>query len=67
MLEYLDMSYFGLLYDWACQKPFVEIMAKTTKQEGDIVRSVQNVKQSLTYIKSAARIIGDPQLAERME
>ncbi|BFF91512.1 helicase SKI2W [Drosophila madeirensis] len=61
---------FGLLevvYEWARNKPFAEIMKLTEVQEGIIVRCIQQLDETLRDVKTAAIRIGNPGLQAKME
>ncbi|XP_039953042.1 helicase SKI2W [Bactrocera tryoni] len=61
---------FGLLevvYEWARNKPFAEIMKLTEVQEGIIVRCIQQLDETLRDVKTAAIRIGNPVLQSKME
>lgn len=65
-----DKLNFGLVevvYEWARNKPFAEIMELTDIKEGIIVRCIQQLNETLCNVKDAARIIGDPVLHSKME
>ncbi|KAL7016749.1 hypothetical protein ACKWTF_010116 [Chironomus riparius] len=65
-----DRLNFGLVevvYEWARNKPFAEIMQLTDIKEGVIVRCIQQLHETLRDVKDAARIIGDPVLHSKME
>ncbi|XP_062536304.1 superkiller complex protein 2 [Armigeres subalbatus] len=65
-----DELNFGLVevvYEWARNKPFAEIMELTDIKEGIIVRCIQQLNETLCNVKDAARIIGDPVLHSKME
>ncbi|CRK90453.1 CLUMA_CG004113, isoform A [Clunio marinus] len=65
-----DKLNFGLIevvYEWARNKPFAEIMQLTDIKEGVIVRCIQQLHETLRDVKDAARIIGDPVLHSKME
>ncbi|EDS39035.1 antiviral helicase SKI2 [Culex quinquefasciatus] len=65
-----DKLNFGLVevvYEWAQNKPFSEIMDLTDIKEGIIVRCIQQLNETLCNVKDAARIIGDPVLHSKME
>jgi antiviral helicase SKI2 len=46
---------------------FAEIMTQTECQEGIIVRCMQRLDEIVHDVHSAARVIGDTQLKEKME
>lgn len=65
-----DKLNFGLMevvYEWARNKPFAEIMELTDVKEGIIVRCIQQLNEILKDVKDAARIIGNSTLPNKME
>ncbi|KAG8329684.1 hypothetical protein J6590_081223 [Homalodisca vitripennis] len=65
-----DRLNFGLLevvYEWASNKPFAEIMTLTDVQEGLIVRCIQQLSETLNYVKGAAAQLGDRMLEQKMD
>lgn len=65
-----DRLNFGLvevIFKWAKNKPFSEIMELTDVQEGIIVRCIVQLNETLKDVKNAARIIGNPGLQSKME
>uniref|UniRef100_A0A336MWM2 CSON005945 protein n=1 Tax=Culicoides sonorensis TaxID=179676 RepID=A0A336MWM2_CULSO len=65
-----DKLNFGLMevvYEWARNKPFAEIMELTDCKEGIIVRCIQQLNEILKDVKDAARIIGNSTLPNKME
>ncbi|KFB48497.1 AGAP003182-PA-like protein [Anopheles sinensis] len=65
--EELNFGLVEVVYEWACNKPFAEIMVLTDVKEGIIVRCIQQLNETLCNVKDAARIIGDPVLHIKME
>ncbi|XP_035772881.1 helicase SKI2W-like [Anopheles albimanus] len=65
--EELNFGLVEVVYEWACNKPFAEIMMLTDIKEGIIVRCIQQLNETLCNVKDAARIIGDPVLHSKME
>ncbi|XP_072929955.1 superkiller complex protein 2 [Epargyreus clarus] len=64
-----DRLNFGLVrvvYEWALQKPFADIMDLTDVQEGIIVRCIQQLHELLVDVKDAAVAIGDTKLQAKM-
>lgn len=59
-----SFQYFFFLYFF---QPFAEIMKLTDIQEGVIVRCIQQLNETLSDVKDAARIIGNPALHQKME
>ena len=66
-----DRLNFGLVevvYEWARNKTFADIMKLTDEvQEGIIVRCIQQLNEAIQDVKDAARIIGNPALHKKME
>uniref|UniRef100_A0A182LYH4 Helicase SKI2W n=1 Tax=Anopheles culicifacies TaxID=139723 RepID=A0A182LYH4_9DIPT len=65
--EELNFGLTEVVYEWARNKPFAEIMVLTDIKEGIIVRCIQQLNETLCNVKDAARIIGDPVLHSKME
>uniref|UniRef100_A0A8D8LJR2 Helicase SKI2W n=2 Tax=Cacopsylla melanoneura TaxID=428564 RepID=A0A8D8LJR2_9HEMI len=65
-----DNLNFGLVqvvYEWAMQKPFKDIMLLTDVQEGIIVRCIQQLSELLRSIKDGAKIFGERDLPLKMD
>ncbi|OXU24095.1 hypothetical protein TSAR_004469 [Trichomalopsis sarcophagae] len=56
-----------VVYEWARQMSFANIMKLTDIQEGIIVRCIQQLNETLQDVRNAAIIIGHPALKEKME
>lgn len=69
--EYVDSNVqYGLMevvYEWARARPFHEIVPLTDIQEGSIVRTIVRLDETLRDFKTAAKIIGNVDLALKME
>ncbi|XP_058062804.1 superkiller complex protein 2 [Anopheles bellator] len=65
--EELNFGLVEVVYEWARNKPFAEIMVLTDIKEGIIVRCIQQLNETLCNVKDAAQIIGDPVLQSKME
>lgn len=68
--QFLERGRFGLIevvYEWARGMTFEAISELTAAQEGIIVRVVSRLDEVCREVKSAARIIGDATLQEKME
>jgi antiviral helicase SKI2 len=63
----LNFGLVEVVYEWARNKPFAEIMTLTDIKEGIIVRCITQLHETLRAVKDAARIIGDPTLHSKME
>ncbi|CAN6613938.1 antiviral helicase Ski2p [Trichomonascus vanleenenianus] len=67
--EFAERSRFGLMeavYEWARGLTFHNITQLTDVQEGTIVRVITRLDEVCRQVMSAARIIGDAQLHEKM-
>ena len=56
-----------VVYEWARARPFHEIVSLTDIQEGSIVRTIVRLDETLRDFKTAAKIIGNVDLALKME
>ncbi|KAJ8924217.1 hypothetical protein NQ315_007008 [Exocentrus adspersus] len=65
--EDLNFGLVHVVYEWASNKPFADIMQLTDIQEGIIVRCIQQLNETICDVRDAARIIGDPALQSKME
>lgn len=63
----LNFGLIEVVYEWAKNKPFAEIMKLTEVQEGIIVRCIQQLDETLRDVKTAAIRIGNPGLQSKME
>ncbi len=63
----LNYCLYEIIYNWANQMPFLEVVKLNTIDEGGIVKSVQNVERLCRQVKCSARIIGDAVLATKMD
>lgn len=64
--ERLNFGLVRVVYEWALEKPFAEIMDLTDVQEGIIVRCIQQLHELLVDVKDASVAIGDPKLQSKM-
>ncbi|KAH8381825.1 hypothetical protein KR009_000456 [Drosophila setifemur] len=65
--NHLNFGLLEVVYEWAKNKPFAEIMKLTEVQEGIIVRCIQQLDETLRDVKTAAIRIGNPGLQSKME
>ena len=68
--DFVDQYLFGLVevvHQWASGMPFNKIMELTDVQEGIVVKCIQRLVEVMKDVKNAARIIGDPDLYEKMD
>uniref|UniRef100_A0A0N5AB10 Helicase SKI2W n=1 Tax=Syphacia muris TaxID=451379 RepID=A0A0N5AB10_9BILA len=65
--ESLNFDLIEVVYEWASGTPFAEIMKLTDAQEGFIVRCIQRLDEICRDVRCAARLIGDPDLYEKMD
>jgi len=56
-----------VVYEWAKGMSFSQITDLTDVLEGTIVRVITRLDETCREVKSAARIIGDPSLFEKMQ
>ncbi|XP_066065514.1 LOW QUALITY PROTEIN: superkiller complex protein 2 [Chamaea fasciata] len=56
-----------VVYEWARGMPFAEIARLSPVQEGSVVRAIQRLEELLRELRGAARVVGDPALASKME
>ncbi|XP_057669557.1 SKI2 subunit of superkiller complex protein isoform X1 [Diorhabda carinulata] len=65
--EELNFGLVHVVYEWATNQPFADIMKLTDIQEGIIVRCIQQLNETIMDVRDAARIVGDPELKNKME
>ncbi|XP_069739057.1 superkiller complex protein 2, partial [Phaenicophaeus curvirostris] len=68
--EFLDELGFGLtevVYEWARGVPFAELPGLPELQEGAVVRCIQRLEERCRELRGAARLVGEPALATKME
>lgn len=63
----LNPELIEIVYLWAQGKPFTELTSMTTVLEGSIVRCIVRLDETCRELRGAARIMGDPALANKME
>ncbi|KAJ1916948.1 Antiviral helicase ski2 [Mycoemilia scoparia] len=65
-----DIMKFGLMevvYEWGRGMPFKSITDLTDAQEGMIVRCITRLDEVIREVRTAAKLIGDAALAEKMD
>lgn len=68
--DFVSRPRFGLMevvYEWARGMSFKNITALTDVLEGTIVRSITRLDETCREVKNAARIVGDPELYQKMQ
>ncbi|KAI8627103.1 DSHCT domain-containing protein [Xylariaceae sp. FL1651] len=68
--DFVSRPRFGLMevvYEWARGMSFKNITDLTDVLEGTIVRTITRLDETCREVKNAARIIGDPELYQKME
>jgi len=68
--DFVDTLKFGLVnvvHAWAEGSSFSEILKITDEQEGIIVRCIQRLDEVLRAVKAACKLIGYPDICERIE
>ncbi len=67
--DFVNKPRFGLMevvYEWARGMSFKNITDLTDVLEGTIVRTITRLDETCREVKNAARIIGDPELYQKM-
>ncbi|KAL7892798.1 DSHCT domain-containing protein [Trichoderma sp. SZMC 28014] len=68
--DFTSRPRFGLMevvYEWARGMSFKNITGLTDVLEGTIVRTITRLDETCREVKNAARIIGDPELYQKMQ
>lgn len=68
--DFVSRPRFGLMevvYEWARGMSFKNITELTDVLEGTIVRTITRLDETCREVKNAARIIGDPELYQKMQ
>ncbi|XP_067012923.2 superkiller complex protein 2 [Anabrus simplex] len=63
----LNFGLVRVVYEWALEKPFAEIIKLTDVQEGIVVRCIQQLNDTLRDVKDAASSVGDTMLSTKMD
>ncbi|TDH72069.1 hypothetical protein CCR75_008664 [Bremia lactucae] len=63
----LNFGLMEVVYEWARGMPFKQICTLTDVQEGAIVRCITRLDEVCREVRTAARVIGDPQLYRKMD
>lgn len=69
-VDFASKPRFGLMevvYEWARGMSFKNITGLTDVLEGTIVRTITRLDETCREVKNAARIIGDPELYQKMQ
>ena len=54
----LNFGLSAVVYEWACQKPFIDIAALSPVNEGSIVKCISRLDELLRDMKGAAKVVG---------
>ncbi|RCI15995.1 hypothetical protein L249_1748 [Ophiocordyceps polyrhachis-furcata BCC 54312] len=68
--DFVSRPRFGLMevvYEWARGMSFKNITSLTDVLEGTIVRTMTRLDETCREVKNAARIVGDPELYQKMQ
>ncbi|EFY95805.1 DEAD-like helicases superfamily protein [Metarhizium robertsii] len=68
--DFVSRPRFGLMevvYEWARGMSFKNITGLTDILEGTIVRTITRLDETCREVKNAARIVGDPELYQKMQ
>ena len=63
----MNFKLFEVVYEWANQKKFVEVKMLTETDEGQIIKLITTLQRLCTSVQKAAKIMGDMNLAARMD
>eukprot|EP01126_Amoeba_proteus_P004516 TRINITY_DN11503_c0_g1_i2.p1 TRINITY_DN11503_c0_g1~~TRINITY_DN11503_c0_g1_i2.p1 ORF type:complete len:262 (+),score=80.46 TRINITY_DN11503_c0_g1_i2:492-1277(+) len=63
----INTNLMEVVYAWARGVPFSEVITLTDVPEGTVIRTIVRLDETCRDFRSAARIIGDPGLAAKME
>lgn len=56
-----------MIYDWADQKAFKDVIENSTIDEGIIVKMIMSVNRQRQRVQEMATFVGDNALAERLK
>ena len=65
--EKLNYYFYPMVYCWAKKKPFGEILLMNKIDEGTFAKMIMQVEKVCKHVKEAAQIMGDADLAEKMD
>lgn len=63
----MNFKYYELVYDWADQKTFSEVVEDTGIDEGSVIKMIMAVNRTRQAIEKMATVVGDNALATRMQ
>ncbi|XP_061208227.1 superkiller complex protein 2 [Neopsephotus bourkii] len=63
----LNFSFMEVVFEWAHGVPFASIRLPPALQEGSVVRCIQRLEELCRELRQAARLLGEPALATKME
>lgn len=55
-----------MVYDWADQKSFAEVIFESEVDEGIVVKMIMSVNRKRSNLQAMATFVGDNSLAERL-
>lgn len=62
-----NYKFYEMVYDWADQKSFADVIEDSMIDEGIIVKMIMSVNRKRQQIQDMATFVGDNSLAERMK
>lgn len=62
-----NFKFYEMVYDWADQKSFAEVIEESSTDAGIIVKMFMSVNRQVQIIQDMATFVGDNSLAERMK
>ena len=63
----LNFKFYELVYDWADQKTFKDVVEDTGIDEGSLIKMIMAVNRTRQAIEKMATVVGDNALATRMQ
>lgn len=62
----LNFKFYELIYDWADQKTFMDVVGESKIDEGSVIKMTMAVNRTRQAIEKMAVVVGDNALVSRM-
>ena len=62
----LNFKFYELVYDWADQKTFKDVVGESKIDEGSVIKMIMAVNRTRQAIEKMAVVVGDNALVTRM-
>lgn len=62
----LNFKFYELVYDWADQKTFMDVVGESKIDEGSVIKMTMAVNRTRQAIEKMAVVVGDNALVSRM-